>query len=79
VYLSPFVFCKDIHGGLRDKPSKPRDFYHSCYNISGLSIAQHCDSGEEVYGDPKQTRVGRTHPCYNIRVERVQTMLQYQW
>jgi protein farnesyltransferase subunit beta len=79
VYLSPLVFCKDIHGGLRDKPSKPRDFYHSCYNLSGLSIAQHCDSGAKVYGDPEQTRVGRTHPCYNIRVERVQTMLQHQW
>ncbi len=31
----------DINGGLRDKPSKPRDFYHSCYNLSGLSVLQH--------------------------------------
>lgn len=33
-------------GGLRDKPGKPRDFYHSCYALSGLSIAQNsivCD------------------------------------
>ena len=28
-------------GGLRDKPSKPRDFYHSCYNLGGLSVCQH--------------------------------------
>jgi len=28
-------------GGLRDKPSKPRDFYHSCYNLGGLSVSQH--------------------------------------
>jgi len=28
-------------GGLRDKPSKPRDFYHTNYNLCGLSIAQH--------------------------------------
>lgn len=27
-------------GGLRDKPGKSRDFYHSCYALSGLSIAQ---------------------------------------
>ena len=26
--------------GLRDKPSKSRDYYHSCYALSGLSVAQ---------------------------------------
>jgi hypothetical protein len=29
-------------GGMRDKPGKSRDFYHSCYALSGLSIAQSC-------------------------------------
>lgn len=33
--------AQDVNGGLRDKPSKPKDFYHSCYNLSGLSVAQH--------------------------------------
>ncbi|SGY60511.1 BQ5605_C007g04443 [Microbotryum silenes-dioicae] len=28
-------------GGLRDKPGKPSDGYHTCYNLSGLSSAQH--------------------------------------
>jgi|LauGreSBDMM110SN_4_FD.fasta_scaffold17899_2 protein farnesyltransferase subunit beta len=28
-------------GGMRDKPGKSRDFYHTCYSLSGLSIAQH--------------------------------------
>jgi len=32
---------QDVNGGLRDKPSKPRDFYHTCYNLSGLSVSQH--------------------------------------
>jgi protein farnesyltransferase subunit beta len=27
-------------GGMRDKPGKARDFYHSCYSLSGLSVAQ---------------------------------------
>jgi protein farnesyltransferase subunit beta len=27
-------------GGLRDKPGKHRDYYHSCYALSGLSVAQ---------------------------------------
>lgn len=69
----------DVNGGLRDKPSKPRDFYHSCYNLSGLSVAQHCDIGDEVYGDKEQTKVACTHPCYNIRIDRVKEMLQLSW
>ncbi len=27
-------------GGLRDKPGKSRDYYHTCYALSGLSISQ---------------------------------------
>lgn len=30
-----------LEGGLRDKPGKRRDYYHTCYCLSGLSIAQH--------------------------------------
>ena len=60
--------AQDIHGGLRDKPSKSRDFYHSCYNLSGLSI-----------GCEKEGRVAKTHPCFNIRVERVQDVLARKW
>ena len=32
--------AQDVNGGLRDKPSKSRDFYHSCYTLSGLSVSQ---------------------------------------
>ena len=85
--------AQEIEGGLRDKPSKPRDFYHSCYNLSGLSVAQKCSSvgkssGEksmsdgdidEGYGDPKQTSLTMTHPVYNIRIERVDRMLKKAW
>lgn len=28
-------------GGLRDKPGKGPDAYHTCYNLAGLSSAQH--------------------------------------
>jgi protein farnesyltransferase subunit beta len=60
--------AQDIKGGLRDKPSKSRDFYHSCYNLSGLSIAQRgCN------------RVASTDPCFNIRVERAQEVLAMTW
>ncbi|KAG6016902.1 hypothetical protein E4U43_002779 [Claviceps pusilla] len=35
--------CQDLsqRGGLRDKPGKYSDAYHSCYVLSGLSSAQH--------------------------------------
>lgn len=29
-------------GGLIDKPGKNPDCYHTCYALSGLSVAQHC-------------------------------------
>ncbi|KAK7207087.1 terpenoid cyclases/protein prenyltransferase alpha-alpha toroid [Myxozyma melibiosi] len=33
--------CQSASGGLRDKPGKSADFYHSCYVLSGLSVVQH--------------------------------------
>ncbi|OAT06004.1 protein farnesyltransferase subunit beta [Blastomyces gilchristii SLH14081] len=33
--------CQGPHGGLRDKPGKNPDSYHTCYILSGLSTAQH--------------------------------------
>ncbi|KAK9351874.1 terpenoid cyclases/protein prenyltransferase alpha-alpha toroid [Lipomyces doorenjongii] len=33
--------CQSPRGGLRDKPGKSSDFYHSCYVLSGLSEVQH--------------------------------------
>jgi protein farnesyltransferase subunit beta len=73
--------AQEVHGGLRDKPSKPRDYYHTCYNLSGLAISQHCSNQETdlSYGDDKQTRLLATHPCYNIRIDRVVEMLNTNW
>jgi protein farnesyltransferase subunit beta len=33
--------CQNKKGGLRDKPGKSPDAYHTCYNLAGLSAAQH--------------------------------------
>ncbi|KAK8253131.1 terpenoid cyclases/protein prenyltransferase alpha-alpha toroid [Phyllosticta capitalensis] len=33
--------CQGKKGGLRDKPGKPVDGYHTAYNLCGLSSAQH--------------------------------------
>lgn len=35
------VSSQTASGGLRDKPGKPSDGYHTLYNLSGLSSAQH--------------------------------------
>ena len=31
--------------GLRDKPSKSADFYHTCYSLSGMAVSQYDVSG----------------------------------
>jgi len=74
--------AQDVNGGLRDKPSKPRDFYHSCYNLSGLALSQHYGNAETEgsqanYGHPTLSRVAKSHPCYNIRQSRVRTILEH--
>lgn len=49
--LSAAQFSK---GGLVDKPGKRPDAYHSCYNLAGLSAAQHrytCGGKEDGKGD----------------------------
>lgn len=74
------LVCSQVNeGGFQDKPGAGRDFYHTCYCLSGLSIAQYykgekkCNVDES--DDQKQmyetNRVGETHPLYNIRKERV--------
>jgi protein farnesyltransferase subunit beta len=37
--------CQQTNGGLRDKPGKSRDNYHTCYSLSGLSVAQQFGGG----------------------------------
>lgn len=47
------AFLLQARGGLRDKPGKGADYYHSCYCLSGLSAMQHY-SGRTV-GRPGNT------------------------
>ena len=34
------ICCQGVQGGLRDKPTKNPDIYHTCYSLSGMSVAQ---------------------------------------
>ena len=68
--------CQQRNGGLRDKPSKPRDFYHTCYCLSGLSVAQHYGDGA-VVGDSDANRIARTHALFNVRHDMASKALAY--
>ncbi|KAK3941586.1 terpenoid cyclases/protein prenyltransferase alpha-alpha toroid [Diplogelasinospora grovesii] len=52
--------CQDQsnRGGLRDKPGKTSDAYHSCYVLSGLSSAQH----EWELAEPTETKTAGDDP-----------------
>ncbi|GLG96877.1 Protein farnesyltransferase subunit beta [Gryllus bimaculatus] len=63
------ICCQNSLGGLLDKPGKPRDIYHTCYTLSGLSVAQHCFAGQEKIVGGLQNELARVHPLYNISQE----------
>ncbi|XP_046971248.1 protein farnesyltransferase subunit beta [Vanessa cardui] len=61
------VCCQAYDGGLLDKPGKPRDLYHTCYTLSGLSVAQHGTGALDPYvvGSPRN-ELNSIHPLHNI-------------
>uniref|UniRef100_A0A182NRS6 Protein farnesyltransferase subunit beta n=1 Tax=Anopheles dirus TaxID=7168 RepID=A0A182NRS6_9DIPT len=61
------ICCQKPNGGLIDKPGKPADLYHTCYTLSGLAVAQHCETHSLplVLGD-ERNEVLPTHPVHNI-------------
>lgn len=44
------------------------DLYHTCYTLSGVSIAQHLeiDSEPEIIGNKLNNELLPTHPVYNV-------------
>lgn len=63
--LQRYILCAAQHpaGGLRDKPPKAADAYHTLYCLVGLSTAQH-----NVYPSPARranvAAVWQSHPAY---------------
>eukprot|EP01041_Mallomonas_annulata_P004546 gene4546-9019_t len=78
--------AQQMEGGMRDKPGKSRDFYHSCYALSGLSLAQHYNergvvAGDQhvlphVYGDVGNI-IKRTSAVYNIGPDKLICAIKY--
>jgi len=52
------------NGGLRDKPGKPPDYYHTCYCLSGLSAAQHFGGGRK--SGSQNDRLAKADPLCNV-------------
>ncbi|XP_048230181.1 protein farnesyltransferase subunit beta isoform X2 [Ricinus communis] len=68
------ILCsQEQEGGFRDKPGKARDYYHTCYCLSGLSVCQYSWSKDEnspplpraVLG-PYSNLLEPIHPLYNV-------------
>ncbi|XP_018335721.1 protein farnesyltransferase subunit beta [Agrilus planipennis] len=70
------VCCQHSGGGLLDKPGKPRDIYHTCYTLSGLSVAQHSKREANIVGS-SENELAETHPLYNITPDMVLKALTY--
>jgi len=79
------VCCQDKTGGVIDKPGKSRDFYHTCYGLSGLSIAQHNNNSSTllqsfisptVLGD-ESNLLQVTDAIWNVDPQKLQKAFQY--
>ncbi|GFO30262.1 protein farnesyltransferase subunit beta [Plakobranchus ocellatus] len=68
------VCCQHDYGGLLDKPGKSRDHYHTCYCLSGLSVAQHFVGGslqnDLVIGNASN-KLRPIQPVYNLSLDSV--------
>lgn len=62
------LLCCQSKFGLRDKPGKPADFYHTCYCLSGLSVSQ-STSGVVLGGD--DNRLAAVDPVLNVVLYKV--------
>jgi hypothetical protein len=79
--LSQPLICawlmQEQDGGLRDKPGKRRDHYHSCYCLSGLSLCQYSWSKRpdspplpKVVMGPYSNLLEPIHPLFNVVLDR---------
>ena len=74
------VCCQVPHGGLRDKPGRSRDYYHTCYRLSGLAIgiaALAPGGGGGAVPDRWLSSAAPVNPVYNISAEKAEAMLSH--
>jgi protein farnesyltransferase subunit beta len=64
-----------VGGGLRDKPGVAADFHHTCYALSGLSVAQHYAGAVPPDAASAVCKVDLLH---NVCEERVAALRAFQ-
>ncbi|XP_053976993.1 protein farnesyltransferase subunit beta-like [Hylaeus volcanicus] len=70
------ICCQHPHGGFLDRPDCYPDLYHTCYALSGLSVAQ--NSPWSVVIGPRTTNlVNIIHPVYNLVMPCANKALEY--
>jgi len=73
--------CQELEGGLRDKPGKKRDYYHTCYCLSGMSVAQHnppeYTPATTVHNNSSTNLLKPTDALYNIGPNQVIKAKEY--
>lgn len=71
------LLCSQVEGGFRDKPGKHKDYYHTCYCLSGLSVCQYSWSKKAgssplpgmVLG-PYSNLLQPVHPLFNVVLDQ---------
>ena len=64
--------CQASRGGLRDKPGKPVDYYHTCYCLSGLAA---CQAYAGVQGGDEQ--LAAIDPVCNVVASKLAEALAF--
>lgn len=58
-------------GGFTDRPGNNRDYYHTCYALSGLSVMQHVygsdGSVSHLIVGSDENEIAMTNPLHNVR------------
>ena len=68
------ICAVQLKGGLRDKPGKAVDYYHTCYCLSGLSVSQH--SSGIVLG-PTVNLLAQTDVLCNVVNARLASAMEH--
>ncbi|XP_076759305.1 farnesyl transferase beta subunit [Xylocopa sonorina] len=70
------ICCQHPRGSLLDKPGKIQDVYHTCYALSGLTVAQHSPK-PSIIGSTNLNVVKLIHPLYNLEDSCATNALKY--
>ena len=76
------IGCQHGSGGLKDKPGKHPDIYHTHYSLLGHSICQSKSddgfyktgeekSGSAVLSGHDHDRLQRMHPVYSVKIDKL--------